>query len=199
MHCTNCECEISDDEARWGFDEAYCETCFEDMFNYCCSCDTLLRSHSVLYNSDGNPYCDECFEDDVDEDCPDNPDVSDSDRELVVKLSRRWLQGKLETRRPIYINEKDHLLRAIRDKVGLVYNPVYIFGLQDRDEYQISVSADMFSSVQEFVLLNNIEAIVVSTPGCKRIGFSLSLRKQHQPEIIQLIKSITEVREEVLS
>ena len=108
----------------------------------------LYISESAHYNDEGDPYCNDCYEDNFDDDAPDNPDVSDSDRELVVKLSRSWLQGKDETRRPLFINDKDILLRTIKDKVGLVDNPIYVFGLIDRDEYQLSVSADLFEKVQ---------------------------------------------------
>ena len=199
MHCENCNDPINDSDARWAFEEPYCEDCFDNMFNYCCRCDGVIYRESAHYNDDGDPYCSDCWESDFDDDAPDNPDVSDSDRELVVKLSRSWLQGKVETRRPIFINAKDILLRTIKDKVGLVDNPIYIFGLVDRDEYQISTSTDLFDRVQSYVLLNDIKAIVVSSPGCNRLGISLSLRKNNQKEIIGLIKTISSVREAVLS
>ena len=195
MHCQNCDESLSDDQVRWAFEEPYCEDCFDNMFNYCCRCDAVIYRESAHYNDEGDPYCAECYEENFDDDCPDNPDVSDSDRELVVKLSRSWLKGKVESRRPIYINDKDILLRTIKDKVGLVGNPIYLFGLIDRDEYQISVSADLFDVVQNFVLLKEIKATVLSSPGCNRLGISLSLRKNNQQQIVELIKQITIVQE----
>lgn len=195
MHCQNCEDELQDDEVRWAFEEPYCEDCFDNMFNYCCRCDSVIYRENAHYNDDGDPYCSDCFQEDYDDDAPDNPDVTESDRELVVKLSRSWLQGKVETRRPIFINDKDILLKTIKDKVGLVDNPIYVFGLVDRDEYQISVSSDLFDRVQSFILLNDIRVIVVSSPGCNRLGISLSLRKNNQQQIIELIKQITTVQE----
>ena len=105
----------------------------------------------------------------------------------------------MKPRRPIFINAKDILLRTIKDKVGLVDNPIYVFGLTDRDEYQLSVSVDLFDKAQTYVQLNDIKAIVVSSPGCNRLGISLSLRENNQKEIIELIKNITTVKEEVLS
>ena len=119
MHCNNCEEEVSDNSVRWAFDEPYCEDCFDNMFNYCCRCDSVIYRENAHYSDDGDPYCSDCYDDNYDDDAPDNPDVSDSDRELVVKLSRSWLQGKVETRRPIFINQKDILLRTIKDKIGL--------------------------------------------------------------------------------
>ena len=115
----------------------------------------------------------------------------------MVKLSRSWLLGKIETRRPLFINDKDILLRTIKDKVGLVDNPIYVFGLVDRDEYQLSASADLFTSVHQFVLFNDIKANVVASPGCNRLGISLSMRKNNQKEIIELIKTITTVKKTV--
>jgi len=197
MHCHNCDDPINDDQARWAFEEPYCEDCFDNMFNYCCRCDGVIYTESAHYNDEGDPYCNDCYKDNYDDDAPDNPDVSDSDRELVVKLSRSWLQGKIETRRPLFINDKDILLRTIKDKVGLVDNPIYVFGLVDRDEYQLSATSDLFDTVQSFLLVMQSTAKVVSSPGCNRLGISLSLRKNNQKEIIELIKQITTVRETV--
>lgn len=195
MHCNNCGESLNDGDARWAFEEPYCEDCFDNMFNYCCRCDTVIYRESAHYNDDGDPYCAECYEDNYDDDAPDNPDVTDSDRELVVKLSRSWLRGKVETRRPIFINDKDILLRTIKDKVGLVDNPIYVYGLVDRDEYQLSASTDIFSSVNQLTLLNDIKAKVQASAGCNRLGISLSLRRNNQKEVVELIKQITCVQE----
>ena len=197
MHCTNCDEPVNDTEVRWANEQPYCENCWDELYNYCSRCDGVILREHTLYDSSGDPLCSECYEDNIDDDCPDNPPVSDSDRELVVKLSRSWLQGKIETRRPLFINDKDILLRTIKDKVGLVDNPIYLFGLTDRDEYQLSVSADLFDKVQTFVQLKDLKAIVVSSPGCNRLGISLTLRKNNQKEIIELIKQITTARETV--
>ena len=197
MHCNNCEEELHDDAVRWAFEEPYCEDCFDNMFNYCCRCDSVIYRENAHYNDDGDPYCSDCFQEDYDDDCPDNPDVTDSDREYVIKLSRSWLQGKIETRRPIFINDKDILLKTIKDKVGLVDNPIYVFGLVDRDEYQLSASSDLFDTVQSFLLVKQSTAKVISSPGCNRLGIGLALRKNHQSEIIELIKTVTTVNQPV--
>lgn len=198
MHCHNCEEDLQDDEVRWAFDEQpYCEDCFDNLFNYCCRCDSVIYRENAQYNDDGDPYCAECYEENYDDDSPDNPDVTDSDREHVIKLSRSWLQGKVETRRPIFINDKDILLRTIKDKVGLVDNPIYVFGLVDRDEYQLSASSDLFDTVQSFLIVKQSTAKVISTPGCNRLGIGLTLRKNHQSEIIELIKTVTSVYQSV--
>jgi hypothetical protein len=197
MHCTNCDEPVNDNEVRWANEQPYCEECFEENYNYCSRCDGVVARESTSYDCNGDPLCNDCYEDNCDEDCPENPQVTETDRELVIKLSRSWLQGKLETRRPIFINDKDILLQTIKDKVGLVDNPIYLFGLVDRDEYQVSASSDLFEPVQQYILNNNISATVVSTPGCNRLGVSLSLRKNNQHQIVELIKSITTVKETV--
>lgn len=196
MHCTNCDEPVHDDEVRWANEQPYCEECWDELYNYCSRCDGVILRESTLYDSSGDPLCSDCFQDNYDEDCPDNPTVTDTDRELVIKLSRSWLQGKLETRRPIFINDKDIHLKTIKDKVGLVDTPIYLFGLLDRDEYQISASSDLFQFIQHYILIN-ISATAVSTPGCNRLGISLSLRKNKQLQIVELIKSITTVKETV--
>ena len=189
MHqCTSCEQEIADEDVRWAFDEPYCDECFSETYNYCSRCDSVIYRSETHYNSDGDPYCRDCYEDDFDDDAPNNPDVYDSDRELIISLSRSWLQGKTETKRPIYINPKDILLKTIKDKVGLVDNPIYLFGLIDRDEYQISATNDIFGLVQDYLLIKQSTAKVISAPGCNRLGVSLSLRKHNQKEVIELIK-----------
>lgn len=195
MHCTNCDEPVNDNDVRWANEQPYCEECWDELYSYCSRCDGVILREHTLYDSSGDPLCNDCYEDNVDDDCPDNPSVTDSDRELVIKLSRSWLQGKIETRRPIFINDKDILLRTIKDKVGLVDTPIYLFGLVDRDDYQLSSSSDLFESVQQYVLINNISATVVSTPGCNRLGISLSLRKNNQLQIVELIKSITTVNQ----
>ena len=194
MHCTNCEEELNDNLVRWFNEEPYCLDCFNEIFTFCSRCETVINRESTPYDCNGDPMCNDCYEDNYDDDCPDNPPVSESDRELVVKLSRSWLQGKVETRRPIFTNGKDILLKVIKDKVGLVDNPIYVFGLIDRKEYQISTSNELFVQVEDFFLKKKITVNTISTPGCNRLGISLSLRKNHQAEIIELIKSITTVQ-----
>ena len=197
MRCNGCERELTDIEARWAFDEPYCESCFDETFNYCSRCDSVMYRSDTHYNSEADPMCSDCYDDDCDNDAPENPDVYDSDRELIINLSRSWLQGKVDTRRPVYINQKDILLKTIKDKIGLVDKPIYIFGLIDRDEYQILASNDLLEEVQEFVLTNNLDITVMPSPGCNRIGISQSLRKNNQTEIISLIKTLTTVKETV--
>ena len=73
------------------------------------------------------PYCDECYNEEDDPDCPNNPDVDEVDRTHIINLSRNWLKGEIETKRPIYINNKDYLLKTIREKVGIGRSIPYMY------------------------------------------------------------------------
>ncbi len=196
MKCSSCDKELNDNNVHWAFDEPYCEDCFDDQFNYCCRCDTVISSGSTHYQ-DGDPYCEDCYPDDYDYDAPENPDVTEGDRDYIIHLSRSWLEGKLEFRRLVNINEKDIHLKSIRDKVGLVERPVYLFGLLDRKEYQISASQNIIEDVREFILLNLSKVEVTQGIGCNRLGISLSLRENNRNDIISLIKQISKVKEPV--
>ena len=188
MRCTNCEENIRDDGTRWAFDQPYCEECHNNLFTYCIHCDGEIYRNSAYFNADGEPYCEDCYdEDETDHDCPDNPEVYEEDRKDIIHLSRQWLEGKLETKKHISINKKDYFLNNIRAIVGLVGKPIYLFGLIDRDEYQISASQNIIDKVKEHFQMFTI----TETGGVNRLGFSLTLRKTNQQQIADLIKSLT--------
>ena len=188
--CMDCGESIAANNIRWAFEQPYCERCHSNLFTYCCNCDIEIYRNDAFYNSDGEPYCEGCYEGDEDEtdhDCPDNPEVYEEDRKDIIHLSRQWLEGKLETKKHISINKKDYFLNNIRAIVGLVEKPIYLFGLIDRDEYQISASQNIIDKVKEH--FQNI--IITETGGVNRLGFSLTLRKTNQQQIADLIKSLT--------
>jgi hypothetical protein len=193
-YCTACNDKIFDHEVCYAFDEPYCSDCFNERFDYCSSCDNVIMRTDANYNSEGTAYCDNCWESEFDDACPNNPEVYDEDRKLILSLSRAFLEGKVETRRLISVNKKDLLLGPIRSKIGLVHNPIHLFGLKDREEYQISASANILEDVKEFALLNFTDCQIIEGLGSSRLGLSLSLRQNHQAELINLIKNITCIR-----
>jgi len=195
-HCTSCLEEIPHGEVRYAFDEVYCERCFDDLFTYCCRCDRLLYREDTQWDNDGDPFCAECYEEDNDECCPDNPEVFDADRQLIVELARGFLYDKPIVKSLIRINKNDHLLTKIRDKVGIVENSVYVYGIKDRDEYQISVSQNLIDTVKEFALKNGLDWKVNQDIGVNRIGISYSLRQHSLKETVKLIKYSASVREQ---
>lgn len=83
------------------------------------------------------------------------------------------------------------MLPKIRDKIGLIEQPIYLFGLKDREEYEISVSSNLMDFVKEFLLLNGLEWKVVEGVGCNRLGISYSLRQNNFSEVFQLVKRLS--------
>lgn len=191
FNCNSCECELDDDEIRWAYDLPYCINCFYENYNTCCNCGTTMDSDNTFYNDDGDTYCDDCYEYDYDPNCPDDPNVEDSDRELVINLCKNWLKNKSFTKSLLRINSKDHQLPLIRSKIGFVDRQIYIYGLIDRDEYQIKASPAIFNLVSQYVSLNNWDVTLAKDSGANRLGISYSIRNEKQEQLISLIKEIT--------
>jgi hypothetical protein len=194
MRCTNCNDVIPDDEVRWAYDDPYCESCFNDSYTYCSCCDSVTHRNEICYDNSDNPLCNNCYKEQNDNDSPDNPPVDDSDREYILRLSRNWLAGKIDCRRFININTKDYFLSEIRTKVGLIDTPINLYGLKERDEYQITVSPDLEQSVRELLPESLKYYKIQSVEGVRRIGLSYNIRKDFRPQIIQLIKILTVVQ-----
>lgn len=199
MNCNNCNATLEDIHVHWAFDLPYCEECHSDLFTYCSTCDSLIYRSEACHNDNGDAFCSDCYENDYDEDCPDNPDVDQCDREFIIHLSRNWLQGKIDNRRLISINDKDYHLQAIKTKVGLIDNPIYVFGLIDRDDYQICASSDIIDEIQKRAKELNLPVKIIQSQGCNRLGLSLLLRQSYQTELVQLIKTVTTLKESALT
>ena len=196
MRCNNCNEVIPDGEVRWAYEDAFCESCFNDSYTYCSSCDSVVSRNEVVYNNSDDPLCNDCYSDAYDDDAPDNPPVEESDREYILTLSRNWLSGKIDFRRFININTKDFFLSEIRTKVGLIDSPINLYGLKERDEYQITISPDLEQTVKELLPESLKYFTIKYVEGVRRLGLSYNIRKDYRPEIIQLIKSITVVQKE---
>ncbi len=194
-HCTSCLEEIPHGEVRYAFDEVYCERCFDDLFTYCCRCDRLLYREDTHWDNDGDPYCTECYEEDNDESCPDNPEVYDADRKLIIDLCRGFLYDKPVKKTLIRINREDYFLPKLRGKVGLIDNPIYVYGLADKEGRQILVSNNLFDSVKSFLQENNLDWIVAQDSGVNRIGINYTLRKNNLEIIANLIRTAATVCE----
>lgn len=193
--CSICNCELESHEIRTAFEDVYCDECFTENYNYCQRCDEVISRDQTLWDNDGNPYCSECYENIHDDDSPDNPPVYDSDRKFVLQLSRDWLSGRCNHKTLIKINKNDFLLQKLRDMVGLVDQTIYIFGLQDREEYQLSASPNIIDDVKEFVMINGLDLKVIEGIGCNRLGISYTLRKENLQFICSLIKDLTTTKE----
>lgn len=188
--CDSCNEVLYDGEIFYAFETPYCEDCFSSRFVYCHACDTLLHNEDAYQDTNGEFFCDLCYDDG----CPENPDVSDTDREEIITLSRNFLAGKVDFRSKIKISAKDEFLPSIRDKVGSVEKPIYVYGLRDRDEFHIMTTEDLIDEVREFVMLNDPDVIVQLECGEKRLGVSRSLRKHKMKMVVNLIKEITSIK-----
>lgn len=195
-NCFECGDTIPESEFYSVDGENYCQCCYDELYTYCTNCEDSISRSDARYNSQGEPYCESCYDKLFDDEAPNNPEVDKNDRELIIELSRNFLQDKIERRTSIKVNSKDNYLLEIRKKVGLIENTLYVFGLKDRQEYQITASANIIEEVNEYLLVNAIEATVIEDIGDNRFGISLSLRKNNLPHLVKLIKSIT--KEKVL-
>jgi hypothetical protein len=196
MRCNNCNDVIPDGEVRWAYEDAFCENCFNDSYTYCSACDSVISRNEVVYNNSDDPLCNDCYQEAYDDDAPDNPPVEESDREYILTLSRNWLSGKIDFRRFININTKDFFLSEIRTKVGLIDSPVNLYGLKEREEYQITISPDLEQTVKDLLPESLKYYTIKSVEGVRRLGLSYNIRKDYRQEIIQLIKSLTVVKVE---
>lgn len=198
--CSRCEARIEESEIRWGFEEPYCEECFGILFSYCERCDTLIHASEGNYMRN-TCYCDECYDKDFcsDDDAPDNPVILPMDRDEIVKLCRDWLSGKMKKRHPIRINHTHLELDNIRDRVGRVSRPVYVYGLLDRTQYDFCVSRDLRDEVEEFLLLNGLEWKFFEIEGFRRLGFCKRLRYGDSVNLVKLLKYLCKARKKVLA
>jgi hypothetical protein len=196
MRCTNCNDIIPEGEVRWAYEDAYCENCFNDSYTYCSACDSVVARSEVSYNNSDDPLCSDCYSDAYDDDAPDNPEVDETDRQYILTLSRNWLSGKVDHRRFVNINTKDFFLSEIRTKVGLIDSPINLYGLKEREEYQITLSPDLKQTVKELLPESLRYYTIKSVEGVRRLGLSYNIRKDYRSEIIQLIKSLTVVQKE---
>jgi LIM domain len=196
MRCNNCNDVIPDGEVRWAYEDPFCESCFNDSYTYCSACDSVISRNEVVYNNSDDPLCNDCYSDAYDNDAPDNPEVSDTDREYILTLSRNWLTGKVDHRRFININTHDFFLSEIRTKVGLIDSQINIYGLKEREEYQITVSPDLEEYLREQLPESLKYFSIKSVEGVRRLGLSYNIRRDNRQEIIQLIHSLTVVKVE---
>ena len=190
-YCEDCGCVLYEMDIHWGHDYRYCESCFDERYNYCSNCDALICREDTNWDDDGNPFCDECYNNLNDDDCPDNPDVDSEDIKHVLCLSHNWLKGIKEIKHKLNINNFDFHLQDIREKVGLIDKPLYLYGLIDREEYQLKASPNIYNLVSQHTNLNNWNTKMVEDIGSNRLGISKHLREAKRDDIVNLVKEVT--------
>lgn len=191
-YCEQCGESVSEDGGHFYNDELYCEGCFYDSYTYCQRCDDAVNRDYCHYDNDGDAICDRCWDEDIDDNAPDNPEINDSEREQIINLSKCWLKGE-KPKTLIRINRNDDFLEEIQAGIGLVAHAPYIYGLRDREEFQIKASADLIDKVKELATEN---VIVFEDIGHNRLAISRTLREQHREEIITLIRKVSQKERE---
>lgn len=61
-YCYRCGDGLYEDDVYWAEDEAYCESCFEELFVYCEDCDEVTRKRYAYYMGNGKYVCENCIE-----------------------------------------------------------------------------------------------------------------------------------------
>ncbi len=189
--CSNCGCELGHAISHRYDDDYYCTDCFHENFNYCTHCDEAIHAEDTYWDDD-YAYCRVCHrERTADDDAPQNPAVNNKDRELIIELSKNWLEGKVVNQKRIHIKKNDYRLDELREKVGCIDKCIYVYGLTDRDGYQIKAGSKIFDEVRDILNDINLEASVIEDDDSNRLGISYSLRKDHFDQIIDLVKQLT--------
>lgn len=118
--------------------------------------------------------------------------VKDSDQQDVIDAIVKQYND---------FNENDNYLDEIVLQVGPVNHPIYLYGLYDRDTYEIKCSHDVLSIL---LYLDLVDRMRIMTPKGfvgielggkeKSLGISHDLRKNHRSFCIELIKKITNIQ-----
>lgn len=194
--CTICNGEFDQEDIRYYGDEPFCEDCFFDHYTYCSVCEEPVDRDYCRYDDSDNPICESCYEEDYDSDAPDNPIIYDNDRKEILSLSKDWLAGR-RPKRLIKINHNDFRLEEIQEKVGLVDKGLYLYGLRDREEYQLMVSTNLFNRISQYTTLNNWKVTIEQDGGNNRIGISKSLRENKFEDIVELLQELTTIPKQI--
>ncbi|MEO8231487.1 MAG: hypothetical protein ABI638_04350 [Ignavibacteriota bacterium] len=189
--CEVCNTELAQDEIRYAHSTILCADCFDDGYTYCSRCDSVITRSEAIYDDCGDAYCQSCYDENHDDNCPDNPEVNELDRQLIVHLSRNWLQGKVDNRKPLEINQNDHTLVKLRKQIGLVDKSLYCYGLVNREEYQITASFDLMDEVKKYLADRKLQLNVQFVAGTRRLGISDDLRTNNPNTTLDLLKALT--------
>lgn len=194
--CDDCERVIWSENSFNVNDRTICESCFNEHYGTCEACGVNLHRDQLFSNDNGYDYCEGCYESDDDKIHIESREANEDDIDNVVYL----LLNSLKRKNPF--NPRDSFLREIAEKIGEVENPVYLFGLRDRPDYEISVTPALYERIkhcimdfmgQEYLAIwSSVAPVIVRD--CKNryaIGFSKNLRENYQEWICEFIQDIT--------
>lgn len=185
--CDDCGAWVSNDEYySTAYDTSICQICYENNYFYCERCEQIY--HNDDYGEDGCCYhcCDEEKNNGFylsEEEIEISDEISKKLQKLLYKplptLNLRLCQGNLN----------DYRIRELISAVGEVLYPVYLFGLKDREKYEISLPHILFKRYKNSRWGYAFKAIENSS--INKIGISLNLRKNQFNRIVRLIKFLT--------
>lgn len=185
--CDDCgEYSHSDNAYSTARNGSVCQSCYENHYFTCQRCDELY--HNDDYRGDG--YCVNCYEEDEEDKFyldPSEIRVTDKTKEKLRALLKKPLPVSL----PGYCrgNEEDPYITQVIRAVGEVDFPVYLYGLIDREEHQLSLAAVLLRKFQKSDWKRAFKAI--SNSSLNKIGVCLDLRKNQFNRIVRLIKYLT--------
>jgi len=213
--CSNCEELVHSDDVQTHNDTIYCQGCFDEMFvccsdcseyyhqdevydgicrhceeeNYCTcnSCENRIHRDDALYDEDDEPYCENCYRE-SDDDIPKNPEIG-NDELIATSLLCKAPIANCPTAIRCWGNFKDVLIPNLIFKLGPVKHPVYLYGLKDREEYQLKLSVNVAGQIKKALAAHGLTPEILITGHASRIGIARQLRQEHFSTILKVLKS----------
>lgn len=169
-----------------------CEDC-DSNYTACENCEDEIHNDNSWYDEDGGPYCRSCYHERCEEEgereglfwVDSNPPVKPGYVEKILAILSRPLPKKGLSR--IAGNMEDAHIPEIIEKVGPVQNPIYVYGLIDREEFEFAASSDLLPYAQA-ILGYGVELQPV--PGNKRFGVARKHRDRTLGWVVSIIRGI---------
>lgn len=119
---------------------------------------------------------------------------------LGVEPEAELVERIMEEKQYNSFNKNDEYLYDIVIEAGGANNPIYLYGLINREEFEIRCSEDVFFELISLGIADekNMKVMtpkgmvgIVIEDGERRLGISHDLRKNHKNFCIELIRKIT--------
>jgi formylmethanofuran dehydrogenase subunit E len=100
VRCTDCNCTIKEDDAKWAFDDPYCADCYCDRFTTCDACGAVVYIDDS-YSNDGDTFCESCWDerftscDSCGADVPRDDIISYNDQYLCERCYERAVRQRV--------------------------------------------------------------------------------------------------------
>ena len=210
--CYDCGTTICVGDGTYVGEDLVCDHCYQNHYFNCEHCGTSY--HNDDYGEDG--YCRYCCED---------SDSERNDEERCIRINSEdasvgeieatlcLLAGEMKRLRlRNRCNSNDIYLDEIVSQVGLVDDPVYLYGLIDREEYGLLVDPDTFKFLdakgsihtvagKDIVAVESFSFIPIvrhiHDRHIRAIGISRALREDFRDWVCNFVANITKKEEEV--